>query len=668
MKIRSLISALFILSALVLAPGCNGPMPWDPPKPVRRNEVKVPPELRGTVAEVAQIITGTPADVGNWGVVIGLTENGSAEIPPHLYPQMVKYVKGQQHINDAKYGFKHVSVKRFLQDRDTAIVHVDTIVPPGTPKGALLDVDIVAAPQTQTLSLADGELLWTMLSPKRGEVYTNTRRHAKPIARASGTLFVNPFLNPKDPNQAGGFLKARIIGGAITTKDMPIRLQLFNSNYAICNLLQKRINQRFTSRLSRHKVAVAKEAHYLNITVPAEYRNNYAHFLNLVLHMPRTGTHGMYVTRARRIGASLALPNAPSESLALIWEAMGKSILPEVQKLYSSKNDNVRYYAARTGLRLGDKYEAGPIILKYAKNPGDYQLRAINELGKYPYYLGATEILNKLLDDQNELVRIEAYEASVKRKSSSRIKRYRIDGFGKRPAFVVDVVDSKGEYVIYATSSGTPKIVLFGESIPVSQSIFFTSEDHTLTIDRRYGPADKDKLASIEAQIKKLSQKIAVYQERKKRKANSDGITVSKHTSTGLDLINNEPQTDSDTSGLPITKGEYNSWLRQKTIMESKLKFLKSRHLTVYRTMNKHQYSKKFTIDFNLLELLTVLGEKPRLDPITQKVPGLGFSYSRILRTLYLLTEKNKFINAKFILQPLPETQRMYRNIQSTAR
>ena len=47
-------------------------------------------------------------------------------------------------------------------------------------------------------------------------------------------------------------------------------------------------------------------------------------------------------------------PGANHEELALVWEAMGKTILPMVKPLYGSSNAVAGYYAARTGLRLGD--------------------------------------------------------------------------------------------------------------------------------------------------------------------------------------------------------------------------------------------------------------------------------------------------------------------------
>ena len=66
---------------------------------------------------------------------------------------------------------------------------------------------------------------------------------------------------------------------------MPIRLQLRKPDYQMCNVLQKRINERFSPR--GKKVAVAKTKYFIDINIPPEYRDDYEHFLQLVMHLPR---------------------------------------------------------------------------------------------------------------------------------------------------------------------------------------------------------------------------------------------------------------------------------------------------------------------------------------------------------------------------------------------
>jgi hypothetical protein len=95
---------------------------------------------------------------------------------------------------------------------------------------------------------------------------------------------------------------------------------------------------------------------------------------------------------------------------------------------------------------------------------------------------------------------------------------------------------------------------------------------------------------------------------------------------------------------------------------------LQKEHVVVYRKIpGTEEMSKVYRIDFRVLSLIRVLGSRPRPDVRTGKVPGLGFTYSQVVGTLSRLCKSGN-IRAKFVLQRLPELQRIYKMMPSTGR
>lgn len=598
---REWIAVLVAVMMGVVSAGCKNPDgSWKKislKRPIREDEkITVPPEIQGTVAEECTLVSSADAPISGWGVVVGLGDKGSSEVPPELKADLTKYLTSEIGIGRATRDTEGVTVAGFLEDKDTAIVQVEATIPPGAPKGTKVDVLVSAPSRTQTISLEGGLLLPINLRWEKGGGESKNR-YLKPLGRAEGSIFVNPFLDINKPADRARFRQGRILGGVEVLEDMPLRLQLREPDYLRCNVLQKRINERFPAR-GREKVAEARTRYYLEIRIPDDYREDYRHFMELLMHLPLRSGPGEFERHATRIAEAMEAPDANYDSLALIWEAMGRSVLPVVQRMYASKHPDVAFYAARTGLRLGDRTLAGPILVRTAQKAGDSrQLLAIEELGRHSDVYEAMQPLRDLLNDRNELVRIAAYEAMIQRGDMSSIKRYGIDRGAfeeESPAFTVDVVDSQGEFVIYARRTGTQRIVLFGKNMPLAGSVFFNDPYETVTIfSKKALPNDE---------IEKLKQA--------------------------------DPELAED-----VLRGD---------------------HVVVYRKLaGGEDISKKYRIPYRVWPLIRVMASRPRPDSETGMVPGLGLSYSQVVGTLSRLCKENS-IRAKFILQPLPELRRIY--------
>ena len=439
--------------------------------------VAVPAHIAGTVAEYAVLLSGE-LPVRGFGVAVGLGTNGSAEVPPSLRDYFDQYL-AKRNVGSYRHGTATVSPSRFLRDLDTAVVEVIGAIPPGAPKGSRFDVFVRTVPKTQTTSLEGGVVMPTSLAVSRGEM-TNPDSVLNVWANSGGSLFVNPFADPGKEADTARMRYGRILGGGEVTRDRSILLQLRRSDYQRASVIQGRINARFPGLHRLDKVAAAKNPSIIELRVPQEYRDDYVHFLQLVMHLPIRAEESAWEVRAREIAKAIEQPGANHDELALIWEAMGRQVAPFVQPLYTSKNPSAAFYAARTGIRLGD-LAAAEVLVRFAESANSpQQIPAIEELGRHRNVTRGITSLRTLIDDQNDMVRLAAYDALVKLGDRGLITRISIP-----KQFELDIVTSSREYVIYATRTEQPRIVLFGRDMPVSKPVFFCAPDDLVTVNAR---------------------------------------------------------------------------------------------------------------------------------------------------------------------------------------
>ncbi len=536
--------------------------------------IRISPQVEGTVAQYADLVTGDIA-VQGYGLVVGLGNNGSSAVPSHLQKYMKEYL-AKQNLGSWTAGTEMVTPSRILRDLDTATILSGGAYPHGAPVGSQFDVNVSALPQTQTRSLDGGILMPTDLRLAVGgkaSVEGPTMR----LAEVSGPIFVNPFLDSSNPTEQAKSRIGRIIGGGRVIRAKPIRLQLRKPEYERCRLIDQMINKSVKEwyPLEKHeKVAKAKNPSTIEITIPQAARDDYEHFLKLILHIPLRGGPGQWEKQARKIAVTMEQPSANHDGLAFVWEAMGRQTVPVLQTLYTSKHPEASFYSARTGLRLGDEV-ALDVVRRFATTANSpLQLPAIEELGKARKFPQSASSLKKLLDDENVLIRIAAYEALTKLGDKSRIRRIDVDG-----QFKLDLVNSSRDYVVYATQTKEPKIVLFGKDMNICRPLFFNPPDDLITINAR-----------------KNDDKIMLF--RKIQRTNS--------------------------------------------------------------------LSDPFFIDFKVSSLIQTLGSRPVRGENGQRL-GLGLTYGQVIGVLHRMCRENDIL-AKFVLQPLPEVQKIYRSTTTVGR
>jgi hypothetical protein len=428
------------------------------------------------MAEYATLVGGSDLVVHGYGVVAGLGNNGSREVPAYVREYLTQMLLKSQTLNTAG-GSEAISPQAILEDLDTAVVELWGVIPTGAPAGTRFDVFVSCPPETQTRSLDGGVMLVPaeMRLAVPGEL---AGRQSKVFAEADGVIFINPFLDPTKREDLPKLREGRIIGGGKSLEDRPLRLSLFQADYQRADLIQRRINERF----GPGRIAVAKDSSVIEISIPSAYRDNYGQFLRLLMHLPIRLTSGSLEIKAREIAAAIESSGTNHDELALVWEAIGRQVLPTVQGLYNASNPVSAFYAARTGMRLGDS-AAVPVVVAAATNPNSpLQVAAIEELGRQKLSAKITPVLRQLLNDENESVRLAAYEALLKQGDAAKIQRIALP-----KQFDMDLVESSGKPILYVSQSAQRKIVLFGKDVLIRRPIFFTAPENLLTINAEEG-------------------------------------------------------------------------------------------------------------------------------------------------------------------------------------
>jgi hypothetical protein len=195
------------------------------------------------------------------------------------------------------------------------------------------------------------------------------------------------------------------------------------------------------------------------------------------MHLPLTAGGPEVDAHALRIAKMMQQPNSRREDLALVWEAMGRNVESAIRSCYGSADPEVAFFAARTGMRIGDD-TATDIIIKFAQGGNArLQLLAIMELGRHRRISKAAGVLRDLVDDENERVRQVAYESLLRRDDKS------ITTITVKDRFKVDLVSSKRPNCIYAEQSHEQRLAMFGKDITVAKPVFYCSPDETVTIN-----------------------------------------------------------------------------------------------------------------------------------------------------------------------------------------
>jgi hypothetical protein len=454
-KTLCMIAAAGVLAMAIAACSDQPKRPSRPPISLQDMHLKpsIYPALRGTISSVAVQAYDSPLIVRAWGVVAGLPNTGSGEMPPAIRGILVNRLLK----NGAGYlsrGTERYNPNRILNSREVAAVFVEGAIPPMATVGTHFDLYVTALPGTATTNLENG-LLWPV--PLRTHIRKNLQTNS--IAHGMGPVFCNPF-------DADGTLKkpaeiirnGRVLGGGVVTSSLPVILELYSPSYRISALVQRIINERFGGYPA---VASAENDMMIRLRIPSRYRRHPARFVRRVMSLYlQRDMPGFDTAQAAVLIKALRDPNAPDEKLALALEQLGRPIIPMLRLHYGSPQPAVRFFTVLAGSFIGDE-DAIAELAKVATDPkSPFQHTAIEALSRTGDRINATLAYSKLLRSNNPDLQVLAYKGLVAIHSSH---LYRQPFPGK---FLMNVLPAASSSLIYVTSHRLPQIGIIG-SIPV---------------------------------------------------------------------------------------------------------------------------------------------------------------------------------------------------------
>lgn len=496
--------AVLILAAL-LVPACVSGSA-EKARPVR---VPVPPRdvpsaLRGVIGSQATVRGLQPTRISGLGFVVGLNGTGGGVLNDRVAFHMEREM-GLMGVGTGAFEgtpFEGMSPRRLLQNKDTAIVVVQALVPPGSPEGARFDVFVRALNAT---SLEGGKLYTTDL--RIGPAIAFGGPQTQKVGESRGNIFINPFAEPGEVDSVVTRTTGRILNGGVVTTSRNLRITLDNPSHSRARQVVSAINSRFPERPGDNgPIAVGRDENDIEVTVPRAYLDRSAEFAQILAHVQidQTAPH-IY---ARRYVDALRREPYLADQLGWALHALGEPALPFLRELYDDSELVPRLAALRTGARLNDPRVAPHLQELAMTGPDGIRTDAIELLGRVDTGPSADDTLKKLLSETSLPVRIAAYEALVKRAERARFRslveyeRFRDAPVGMRASaeqlrraaelslpsgtihavsrvpmygkFLLDRVPV-GDPLIYVTQQGVPRIVLFGETLEIEKPAFVSA-------------------------------------------------------------------------------------------------------------------------------------------------------------------------------------------------
>ncbi|MBI5863190.1 MAG: flagellar basal body P-ring protein FlgI [Planctomycetes bacterium] len=472
---------------LIAAIGC-GDMNFDwfkkkrEPEPEPKPAARQDPIIAGTIGERIIVADSQPMRVRGFGVVIGLGDRGGGDAPTVVREYLVDYLS-REAASARSSGRRWPSVQKLLDSPDTAIVGVYGFVPAGATEGTPFDVQVEAL-GTQAQSLEGGVLLQAELKQWDASATGTGLIGGRTLAKARGLVFTNPF---SETERKTGRRKGWVLSGGRATENRGFRFVLEEPSYTMARRIQDRLNERFSQT---PKIAIAQSQGFVQVRTPPAYLPQPEQFAALASHVLIDNAPALVGRRLQELIGEAGRAGARLEEISLIWEGMARTVLPQIQPLYSNSDPSVAYYAARAGLRLRDM-SAFATVAATAAAPGHPQrLLAVRELGNSGLVQAGSQLLPLVNGDDQEL-RIAAYEALLElRHPAVRTFRFPHPLDPGATSMLLDIVSTSGKPLIYVRRTKEPRIAVFGAKMPVNPPLFYSHPQDWVTVNAKDAASD----------------------------------------------------------------------------------------------------------------------------------------------------------------------------------
>lgn len=466
-------------AVIVAVIGCTG-QELQPAGPVRSqisDDPALERDLNATIGQKTMVGNTEPIPVMGVGLVYRLAGTGSAA-PPSGWRSML-----ENHLR--KQGFNNL--RELLEDpgKTTSLVLVSAIIPPGSRKGDLLDVQITVPDDCQTSSLKGGVLLpcELMTMDTMGNVRQAISGDQPPRPGPNGLLMGSPLATASGPVVAGTLVKAGTVRGQISDSDPTLiaerptlragriwegaktnagrpyyfLLNEADQRVALAMQIADRLNAAFQATDSSTRVAEAKSKELVVVNVPTAYRHNHYRFLLVARHVPLLPkpADSSYV---QKLEEELCQPEKALVA-AIKLEALGLESKYALRRGLDNPSPWVRFAAAEALAYLGLSEGAGELARLAEAHPA-LRAQCLKALASNDD-ASSTDRLIELMNSADPQLRFGAFLAL---RLADR-EHPAVRGLTLNHSLTLHRVAPGSAGLVHVTSDGRSEIVIFGDDV-----------------------------------------------------------------------------------------------------------------------------------------------------------------------------------------------------------
>lgn len=407
------------------------------------------------------------AKVDGIGLAVGLDGKGGTAKPSAQRTQLIRDLELSRDIDDAK---------KLLKSKDTEMVAMYGLLPPGIRKGETFDIKVTVLGTSEADSLENGTVLQARMRPMK---WINRKAGVKQghvTALAKGAIVVDAIYETRQDKSK--LIHGVILGGGKVLEDRPLGLAIRTDEYSMktTTLMSRAINSRFSaiSESGRTGVAEPKNDKRIDLLVPDAYRLNVGRYMAVVKNIAYSEQMADRVNRMEQLDRDMAEPSKAGET-AIRLEALGKEGIPALKRALRHPDLEVRFHAAQA-LAYSGQPDGIDVLKLAAKEEPAFRWHALTALASLDD-VGTGLALADLMQVPSAETRYGAFRAMRARSPRDPL----IAGDWLAGDFFLHEVPSDVEPMIHFSRAKRPEIVVFGHNQTVSDD-FLHVERGELTV------------------------------------------------------------------------------------------------------------------------------------------------------------------------------------------
>lgn len=449
------------------------------------------------------------------GLVVDLPGTGGDPAPSKYRTMLLEELKRRDIPNPNK----------ILASPNTALVVVQTYLPPLLEPGEKLDVEVIAPESANVKSLAGGWLMECFLTeqtlvPGQGLMKGHT------YARAKGPVLAAGITSPDTQAAASLMQRGRVLAGGTLTKGRELAINLRSDSRSVRN--SSRIANAVGTRFHdydkygiKKPMAVAKTDARITLELHPRYKDNYPRYLDVIKHISFKDSPVAQRVRMQKLQEELFEPELCEEA-ALQLEAIGNASIPPLKAALKAPTLECQFQSAMALAYLGDASGVAVLAQAAREEPAFrvFALAALSTIDDADAHMA----LRELMSQNSEELRYGAFRAlwTLDRKDPFIRGEPMLEPLDPALAddvnaqkerimhFVLHVLATGGDPMVHVTLRTRPEVVIFGAEqefatplmLAAGRSIMLTAQpgSETVTIVR-FEPNQPDQRKEVSLKV-----------------------------------------------------------------------------------------------------------------------------------------------------------------------